>query len=64
MEGEGALVERMRLACHHTTGLPGWNATAHGTPVNIVSCTLLGMWSINVARPHDMDSVLILELGQ
>jgi hypothetical protein len=64
MEGGGALVERMRLARHHATGLPGRNATARGTPVNIVSCTLLGMWSVNVARPHDMDSALILELGQ
>jgi hypothetical protein len=64
MEGRGALVERMRLVRHHATGILGWNATARRTPLNTVSCMLLGMWSINVARPHDMDSVLILKLGQ
>ena len=64
MEGGGALVEQMRLACRHATRILGWNATVHRTPVNIDSCTLLGMWSVNVACPHDMDSVLILKLGQ
>jgi hypothetical protein len=64
MEGGGALVEWMRLMRCHTTGIPGRNATTRRTPLDTVSCMLLGMWSINVARPHDMDSVLILELGQ
>jgi hypothetical protein len=64
MEGGGALVEQMRLACCHATGILGQNATTYRTPVNIVSCMLVGMWSINVACPGDMDSVLILNLGQ